>query len=251
MGQEKEGERSQRRKGAEAQALWKRLSGGLSEAELQEVAASALMTLKGRDLDRLVARLGPETAGALKKLMVDRGRGSQRARTVVSGGKVRQEWDRAWYDWWACVDESAHEGGRYIVQEHHWEAPYLDTSALAADLEPIAARLRALMGRVIAGDLDPDFSMGEALKETVEEAGSGLPDWMEPPEKDIAFGSEVTGCLVEWESGIARREGLGAYDLVRAIRRVEISAAGTSLDSGVVAGFIDQLDEAGHIPRGS
>lgn len=237
-----ERERNGRRK--EAEALWKRLTGGLSEGELKQVAATALMTLKGRDLDRVVARLGPETAGTLKKLMADRGRGSKRAGTVVSGGKVRQEWDRAWDDWWACVDESTHEGGRYSVQEHHWEAPYLDTSALG-DLEPIAARLRALVGRVMAGGLDPEFGMAEALKETVEEAGAGLPEWMEQPDKDIAFGSEVTKCLVEWESGTARREGLGAYDLVRAIRWVELSGSGVSLDSGVVAGFIDQLDESG------
>ena len=80
------------------------------------------------------------------------------ARPSPGAAKIRQEWEKAWGEWEACVAESGDEDGRYVVREHHWEEPYLDGSSLAQDLEPIAARMRKILERVMDEGLAPSFS---------------------------------------------------------------------------------------------
>ena len=226
----------------EEEALLERLSCGLSDEEMQRVLVWALMTLHGKDLDQLFARLGPETGGTLKSILAERGKATKGRSPVAGTAKVRQEWERAWHDWWQCVEVSSDEQGEYVLQEHHWKPPYLDTYALTGDLEPIAERMGKLLGRVIGEDLDPDFSMAAAFVQTAAETGSGLPEWMDQAEGDsIEFQEQATRCLLEWEWLAAQRDGLGAYDFVRNVRRTELSDSRVCLDGGVVAEFIDSL----------
>ena len=110
-------------------------------------------------LDRLVARLGEETGRTLRRLLAPRGRSRTTAQPSPGSAKIREEWEKAWDEWEACVAESADEDGRYVVREHHWEQPYLDGSSLAHDLEPFAARMRKILERVMDDGLAPDFCL--------------------------------------------------------------------------------------------
>jgi hypothetical protein len=135
----REGQRDDR---AEARALLELLAHGLSQEEIQRVLASALLALDERGRDRLLTRLGAETGATLRRLLASRGRTRTKAPPAPGSAKIREEWDKAWSEWEACVAESGDEDGRYVVREHHWEEPYLDGSSLAQDLEPLAARMR-------------------------------------------------------------------------------------------------------------
>ena len=165
---------------AEERALLERLSRGLSEEEIQRVLACAILALDERGRERLVARLGQETGGTLGRLLVSRGRSHTAAEPSPGSAKIREEWGEAWDEWEACVAESGDEDGRYVVREHHWEEPYLDGSSLAQDLEPIAARMRKILERVMDEGRAPEFSFLTAIKDLDAEIGSGLPEWMDP-----------------------------------------------------------------------
>ena len=226
-------------------ALLELLSHGLSEEEIQRVLACALLVLDERGRERLFARLGAETGATLRRLLASRARSRAKAPPSAGSAKIREEWDKAWSDWEACVAESGDEDGRYVVREHHWEEPYLDGSSLAQDLEPLAARMRTILERVMDEALDPDFSFLTAIQELDAEIGSGLPEWFDPSSGDgCPLGPEVTGCLLEWEWRAHRRDGRSAFELVDAIRKLEASAKIVSLDAGTMARFIGGLGDA-------
>jgi hypothetical protein len=231
--------------GAEERALLELLTHGLSKDEIRRVVACALLALGERGRDRLVARLGEETGGTLRRLLVSHGRSGTKARPSPGAAKIRQEWEKAWGDWEACVAESGDEHGRYVLREHHWEEPYLDGSSLAEDLEPIAARMREILERVMDEEPEPDFSFLTAIKDMDAEIGSGLPDWMDPSSGDgCPLGPEATGCLLEWEWRACRRDGRSAFELADGIRKLEASTRIVSLHHDTVAQFILGLGDA-------
>ena len=230
---------------AEERALLELLSRGLSEEEIQRVLACALLVLAERGRERLFARLGAETGATLRRLLASRARSGAKAPPSPGSAKIREEWDKAWSEWEACVAESGDEDGRYVVREHHWEEPYLDASSLAEDLEPLAVRMRKILERVIEEELDPDFSFLAAIQDLDAEIGSGLPEWMDPSSGDgCSLGPEVTRCLLDWEWRACRRDGRSPFELVDAIRKVEASAKTVSLDGGTIARFIGGLGDA-------
>jgi len=237
--------KGQRADRAEEAAVLELLSHGLSEQEIQRVLACALLGLDDRGRDRLLARLGEETGGTLRRLLASRGRSRTTAQPSPGNAKVREEWEKAWGEWEACVAESGDDDGRYVVREHHWEEPYLDGSSLAQDLEPIAARMRKILERVMDEGLAPEFSFLTAIKDLDAEIGSGLPEWMDPSSGEgCVLGLEVTGCLLEWEWRVHRRDGRSAFDLADAIRAFEASARIVSLHDDTIARFILGLGDA-------
>ena len=218
-------------------ALLEALAEVLSNEEIQRVLASALLELDHAGRKRLLERVGDDTAAALQQVLEPDQRTTQLRRPGQD--KVRQEWDRAWSEWHECVSESCYEEGRYVIQDAHWEPPYLDSGSLADDLEPIAVRMRELLLRVVDEDIDPGFSFPEALKGAVEEIGSGLPEWLDDPE-GYSFGPEVTRCLLEWE-WLAERRGRGPFEVVDEVCRLEDSL-GTNLDGQGIIDFVFELD---------
>jgi hypothetical protein len=236
--------KGQRANDAEEERLLELLAHGLSEDEIRRVVACAVLALDEGGRERLLARLGEETGGTLRRLLGSHGRSGAKARPSPGGAKIRQAWETAWGDWEACVAESGDEDGRYVVREHHWEEPYLDASSLAEDLEPIAAQMRAMLERVMDEGLAPAFSFLAAIEEMDAEIGSGLPEWMDPSSGDgCSLGPEVSGCLLEWEWRARRRDGHSAFELAEAIRKLEASARIVSLDDDTVARFILALGD--------
>ena len=237
--------KGQRDNRSEERALLELLSHGLSGEEMQRVLACALLVLDERGRDRLFGRLGAETGSTLRRLLASRARSRTKAQPSPGSAKIREEWDKAWSEWDACVAESGDEDGRYVVRDHHWEEPYLDGLSLAGDLEPIATRMRKILERVMDEELDPDFSFLSAIEELDEEIGSGLPEWMDASSGDgCALGPEMTGCLLEWEWRARRRDGRTAFELADAIRKLQASVKTVSLDDDTIARFIRGLDDA-------
>lgn len=58
---------------------------------------------------------------------------------LPSDQKNIEAWNELWGRWHDVVDKVGDEHGKYALQEEHWEPPSFDGSAVASDLEEIAA----------------------------------------------------------------------------------------------------------------
>lgn len=220
-----------------------RLSVGLSEEEIHRVLAGALSTLGRKGIDSLAAKLGPDTGAALRRSLQS---SPKNVSPNPGPAKVLEEWNRAWKDWNGVISEACDEEGEYVIHEHHWEEPYFDPLSATGDLEPIAARMAALLPRVFDEDLDPDFSFAEAVAESVDEISSSLPEWMSPFDNEgFCLGPKATGCLLEWELRSGRREGRSRFYLVDKLRALEESNHGLDLDGKTLASFVRGLGKDG------
>jgi hypothetical protein len=146
-----------------------------------------------------------------------------------------------WAEWSECVDESGYEEGRYVHQDAHWEPPYLDRSGVVDDLEAVAKRMRALIGRLWADGLDTKRSFLDEVREAASSIGAGLPEWIDG--EGAYFGPQVTGCLLEWEWRVAQREGLDAFGLVERIRNFERSLHDAGLDGRAIVAFVAAMPQ--------
>jgi hypothetical protein len=63
-----------------------------------------------------------------------------RADKPMSTAKLEQTWNELWNEWYDIVDEASQEDGQYVIEDHSWEPPYFDESAVIDDLEKIAKK---------------------------------------------------------------------------------------------------------------
>lgn len=216
-----------------------RLSAGLSEQEIRRVLAGALKSMDHAGVDRLVKRVGHETAAALRRVLyADRSK-----RPPVPGrAKIKEEWEKARRDWNSLIAEASDDEGQYVTQEHHWEEPYFDSGSVTLSLEPIAARMKKILPRVFEENVDPNFSFAEAVRDSMEEIESGIPDWMNPFDNEgFVLGPEATTCLIDWEWRSARRRRMTAFQFVDQLCRLEASTQGLGLDEKALARFVSGL----------
>lgn len=220
------------------------LCDGLSEVELGRVMAGALLVMDAPAIDILVKLLGPDTGATLQSILAAARDDHAPVKTErrVGGAKILQEWKQAWREWDECVSESCDEEGRYKYQEHHWEEPFLDTSTLADDLDRVAGDLQPLAERVQAGGLDPEFSLADKLRQTVEDIGCGLPDYMDPWRNEgFNFGKEATLALLEWECRASRTKDEPMSEAVRRVVELTVQTEHLDLDGGAIVRFIREL----------
>jgi hypothetical protein len=216
-----------------------RLSAGLSEEEIQRVLAGALSTLGSEGISHLAAKLGPDTGAALRRALQPSTKG---ASPDPGPAKVLQEWKKARADWDEVIGAACDEEGEYVIREHHWEQPYFDPLAVTGDLEPIAARMAALLPRVFDQGLDPKFSFANEAAECVDEIASSFPEWLPPFDcENFRLGPKATGCLIQWELRVSRREDKSLFQLIDKLRGLEHSNPGLDLDDNALAAFIRGL----------
>ncbi len=232
------------------EALLDELERCLSEGERHEVLVAALLSLDEGGRERLVDGLDGDTGVVLLRMLEgEDGPDRRRSRRVSrSQDRILQEWHAAWKEWDAAIGETQWEHGQYVCQEHDWDPPYLDQSALARDLEEVAGRLLELMPRVIEEELDPDFSFLDQIRGSAEDAGAGLPEWFEEPDWDSLFGPVATSCLLHWEwfasaQGVGEEEPTSPFEILDRIRRAENESRRWCVDTGALLEFVLALDE--------
>lgn len=218
-------------------SLTSALESALSREELSRAATAAMLALDDAGRKRMLERLPAETAEAILPILegLQRGEGIPAA-PRAGRAKVRETWQGLWDEWSECIEESGAEEGRYVHQNHHWEAPYLDESGVADDLEAIAKRMRESIGRVWADRIDTTRSFIEEVREAADGIGSGLPDWFNG--QCVYFGPQVTGCLLDWEWRVAQREGLDAFGLLERILNLENSLHDAGLNGEAIVAFV-------------
>ncbi len=231
---------SQARTSPQTRELLRKLSAGLSREELEEVLSGALSSLDEAALKGLQKRLDPDTAASLERSLK-----ASDADSVKAGrAKIMQEWKLLWSEWNEILSKACDEDGPYVIHEHHWEEPYYDPTALADDLDGVAARMAPLAGRVFEENLAPDFSFAGTVKEIMDDVSGGLPDWLEAFVDGLDLGPRTTACLIDWEWRAAKREGKNAFEFLDRLRELEYDSAGLSLDGEALRGFARRLGEA-------
>jgi hypothetical protein len=241
MATKRSGQKSKNDSASMANDLIDSLSANLSRKEIQKIFERSLLSLDPAGIERLAAGLERETAATVRRVLKSPCKSPKTKAPQPTIGKIRQEWDSAWQDWNACIAETTDEGGKYVLQEHHWEPPYLDESAFADDLEPIAARMHVLLPHVFDRNLAPDFSFAHALRSTAEEIG-GNSECVEDCGEGLTFGPKVTRCLLEWEWRAVRRDNLEAFEFLDSICALEHSGEELYLDHSTIGGFVSALE---------
>ncbi len=221
----------------------------LSDLEIEQVLAHALLSLDTNGRASLLESLEPGTAQTLGGLLAGQAgmaslTGPSSAR--MSDNRILQEWEQAWASWHECIDEADLEDGRYVERDHHWNPPWFDSHSLSADLDRIADRMAPLLERVLEGDLDPGFSMLETVAESLEELGDGLPEWFGTIDGEGLVCGSVTTCILRWERLADRRagndgEGVPIFATMDRIRRAEAEAGKWALEGGALLEFVLDL----------
>jgi hypothetical protein len=223
-------------------ALLDRLRAGLADTELRDVLVASLRAHDEPGRARLLKRLEPATADVLSSVLARPRRG--RAAAVKPGrGKLRQQWDAHWAEWNDCVAEAGLEDGRYVRQDHDWEAPYYCPDELSSDLDAVAKRLRPLLAPVRMAGIAGDSIFFDAIRRLDDELGSGLPEYMDPGSLGLALGPEATACLLEWEGGVPGNPRGELFDLVDAVCRLDAELAHVWVDTSTVARFLSERPE--------
>lgn len=238
-------ERTKKAPRAGEESLLPRLTGALSEEELQRVLVCSLLVMDEAARERLVECLGPETGATLRSVLHPARKGARGTRPsgpAASRGKLRQDWERLWSEWAGVVAETSRAHGRYVQQEERWDPAYLDTTAIAEDLDAIAARMRPLIAPVIQEQAAPDFSFIEAIAELDDDLGAGLGDWLESVDESY-LGRQVTSCLLEWEWTVTQQNNLGAPAFADSIRDLERRLHQLILDREALVEFVLGLAE--------
>ncbi len=211
---------------------------------ISKTPSQAKTSLRTRELLRklsagLQKRLGPDTAATLERSLK-----APDANSVKAGrAKIMQEWKLLRGEWNEILSKASDEHGPYVIHEHHWEEPYYDPTALADDLDGVAARMAPLLGRVFEENLAPDFSFAAMVKEIMDDVSGGLPDWMEAFVDGLDLGPKTTVCLIDWEWRAAKRKGKNAFKFLDQLRALEYDSDGLSLDGKALRDFAGKLGE--------
>jgi hypothetical protein len=249
-------------RGVYEQALLNGLDGVMSENQIRQIAATALLCLDEDGLERVIERLDQTTGDDLRLAMetwrevIEQRDQDERLQQAGRHGAssrspeelaVFNEWSAAWGDWQAIIAETLDEEGAYVSREHQWEEPYVSFDEISQQLDDVAQRMLPLIPQIIESDLDPDFSFAETISEANSEICSELPDGIDGWDSEGYFGPMVTRCLLEWEwrAALAHADEEAppsAFDLMDLALRL-CGEEGVSLDSKEILAFALELDE--------
>ena len=165
----------------------------------------------------------------------------------MSTAKLEQTWNELWDEWDGVVDEASLEDGQYVIQDHSWEAPYFDESAVIDDLEEIAKKIRPLIPHAIEHSFSPDEGFAEAIAMMEDEISAGMPEWIYV--EGFYLEENLTICLLEWEwfsfirNAEIEEDTPDAFAFAQSILKLENSFSQVALDSEKLWDFFTQLPE--------
>ena len=154
------------------------------------------------DLNQFVdefTKIDPDMAATVKKILAaDKGAVSKgKTKPLASLKRTMEFWGSLWRKFEDIIGELGDEGGKYAVEDHHWEPPYFDGWSLADDLEPIAKDMLGLIEDVYEEVNDPDVFL-DALEEMDDQIGL-YPEWMGVEHGEPCVLQEsMTQCVLTW-----------------------------------------------------
>lgn len=227
-------------------SLSDRLLNALTQQELAQLMDALFTVLSPELQEEAIAQLPEDTQQTVKQILVPSSPAESTeasAPQTVSLAKQAQAWSELWQKWDDIVSEASEEGGRYIMQEAHWEPPYFDTTTFSEDLERVAAQMQPLLQSAFEHEFDPNCGFVSALLEVESSISEGLEDWMELTD-GLYLENHLTHCLLQWEWLVAQEQEQNAFQFAHHIRKCELQFQEIELDSDALFTFFIQLPEA-------
>lgn len=222
------------------------LFAALTQSELAHLLDAVFEVLSPDRVETVLDQLDVDTRETVQMLLAPSNAGDTTDASrppSVSLSKLEQTWSDLWRQWGDIVDEAAQEDGTYVVQEHHWEAPYFDSTTLVDDLERVAEQMRPLLHVAFENEFHPDYGFIDALLEADTDIGAAMPEWIYLDD-GYDLKEHITTCLLEWEWLRIQEEEANAFRLAQAVREWEEESPYASLSHGTFLQFFKQLADA-------
>ena len=219
----------------------------LTQQELAQLIDALFTVLSPQLQEKAIAQLSEDTQQTIRQILIPSSIAESTeevsAPQTVSLAKQAQIWSELWQTWDDIVSEASEDGGKYIIQENHWEPPYFDATTFSEDLERVAAQLRSLLQTAFEHEFTPDDGFIPALLEAESAISKGLEDWTELTD-GLYLETHLTHCLLQWEWFAAQEQEQNAFQFAHHIRECELEFQEIELDSDALFNFFIQLSEA-------
>lgn len=161
---------------------------------------------------------------------------------VASASRLIEDWRGLWRRWDEIVGEVGDEEGKYSVQDHHWEEPYFDGSAVAADLEPVAAEMLKQIEEVF--DLVGAPELFTKAIDEIDQAIKSYPGWMGADSGDgCMLEGQTTNCVLRWLWLASQNETGPGVKLLKRVEEIERRSGCVGLDRKATVDFITGLPD--------
>jgi hypothetical protein len=161
---------------------------------------------------------------------------------VASGKRLVEDWRVLWEQWDDIIGEVGDEEGKYSVQDHHWEEPYFDGSAVALDLEKVASEMLKQIDSVY--DLIDDPDLFTAAIDDIDDAIESYPEWMGADSGDgCELEDQTTQCVLKWLWLSCKDEKNPGALLLKKLEEIEGRNDSVSLDRETTIHFVTHLPE--------
>ncbi len=168
----------------------------------EQIAGLLTVVSASIDLNQFMdefTKIDPDMAATVKKILAaDQGSVSKgKTKPLASLKRTMEFWVSLWSKFDDAIGELGDEGGKYAVEDHHWEPPYFDGWSLADDLGPVAKDMLGLIEDVYEEVNDPDVFL-DALEEMDDQIGL-YPEWMGVEHGEPCVLQEsMTQCVLTW-----------------------------------------------------
>ena len=209
----------------------------MTHEQLESLLDVLFGLLDGEKRKSLLSAVTEEIADALSQILDPKKRPSNHA---LTDSRYQENWEEIWSRWHDCTIELGDEDGRYVYQEHHWEVPEFDGSALSEDLERISEELLPLLDEVYRLAIETDEFFEEELNE-IEDGIIGYPEWMGAEHAECLLGPSTTTSFLGWEWLAASSKEQPATEFLTRISTFKDGLKIIDLDRGEFIGFFMSL----------
>jgi len=161
---------------------------------------------------------------------------------VASDSRLIENWNDLWSKWDDIIGDVGNEEGKYVIQEHHWEDPYFDGSAVAKDLEEIGAEMFKQIDEVYELVDEPGL-FNQALDD-IEQAIDSYPEWMGADCGDgCVLEQQTTLCVLTWLWLSSEKEAKPGGAFLKKVEDIESQYDAVGLDSDATVEFVTGLPD--------
>jgi hypothetical protein len=175
------------------------LIAGLTSGQLAGLVARLLGGMSEAAREAFCGSLEPDVAAVLRRLWeppADTAAAQDAGGERTSDAKFADRFHAVLGDWRGLFMELGDEGGDYVVQEHHWEAPDFDGARLTDDMERCAKGLLPLLEHAAALGLEDESLFADLCQEISDGVGQ-YPEHIYTDD-GVEFGPKATECMLRW-----------------------------------------------------
>jgi hypothetical protein len=225
-----------------SQPLGKKLLAALTQEQVERLLDVVSGAGALQKLNEPLQALDPDLAQTVRALAGSGGApAAVSAEASVSDQKALETWNGLWGTWEDHVCEVGDEEGDYVIQEHDWDPPYFDPTALAENLEKVTQQMLEWLDRVFPLAKDPDL-FAEALKQIDENIGH-YPEWIQGDNGFCELGPDATTCVLRWTWLACEGHATRGRELVQRIYDLEQKCKRVGLDGDRCFKFLVALPE--------